>query len=103
MGAGHADRTETAATLATRPDLVRVKPLGTPRRATLSDPITIVGFDTVKFGAATLTMLSDAKQLSDIGPVGETATARANADMGKEIFEETANYLAELVEELKKI
>jgi creatinine amidohydrolase len=100
-GGGHADRREASAILAIHPNLVKAEHLGPPKRDTLSDRIKIENFDTVRFGPATLTMLLYTKQLSDIGPFGETAGG--SAEVGEEIFEKTASYIAELVEELKTL
>lgn len=100
-GPGHADRREVSAILAIRPDLVKHEQLDAQRPAALTDRITIETFDTVKFGPATLTMLLHTKQISNAGTFGQTTGGKP--EVGEEIFEKTAQYLAELVEELKKV
>jgi len=110
---GHADYIETAAMLAINPALVDLTVAKNHKNRSLTPNLHLDNLGVVNFKGHTLQIngvMTDVTFTGDMLEIGESSAQNydieptsANAEMGEKILESLADYLAEFVEEFRKV
>jgi creatinine amidohydrolase len=110
---GHADYIETAAVLALDPNLVDMAAAKNHKNLKLTDELSLDNLGVVRFKDATMQIngvMTDVTDTGDMLEYGESAAAdydiepsTATAEMGNQILDSLADYLAEFVGEFRKV
>ncbi len=113
LALGHADYVETAAVLALDKNLVDMPAAHLAVNKPLTPNIALDNLRVARFKGATLTVnciMTDITDKGDMMEFGLTSAAdykipptAGTAEMGEEIYEKLADYLAEFVEEFRKV
>ncbi len=110
---GHADYIETAAVLALDPNLVDMAAAKNHKNINLSDKLTLDNLGVVRFKDATMQIngvMTDVTATGDMLEYGESPAANydiepssSTAEMGNQILDSVADYLAEFIEEFRQV
>ncbi len=110
---GHADYIETSAVMALNPDLIDLSVARNHKNRNLTDKLAMQNLDIVRFKNANLlinSVMSDVTETGDMLEIGESPATNydieptsATAEMGNKILEAVADYLAEFIEEFRKV
>lgn len=110
---GHADYIETAAMLAINPDLVDLAVAKNHKNRSLTPALHLDNLGVVNFKGHTMRIngvMTDVTETGDMLEIGESAAqsydiepTSASAEMGNKILDTLADYLAEFIEEFRKV
>ncbi|HHY88919.1 MAG TPA: creatininase family protein [Chloroflexi bacterium] len=110
---GHADYVETAAMLAIDPSLVDWAEARNHKNLRLTDALELDNLGVVRFKGATMQIngvMTDVTETGDMLEVGESGATdydieptTATAEMGNQILDSLADYLAEFIDEFRKV
>jgi creatinine amidohydrolase len=113
LAIGHADYIETAAMLAVDESIVDMKSAKLATNKSLTDKISLDNLHVAKFGEGRVTVnlimtdITDDGAMMEYGLTGaksyETEPSTATKEMGEQIFEGLADYMAEFIEEFRKV
>ena len=101
---GHGGGEETAGIMAVDPSLVDMSQIDLPLEMTnLTDNLVATGFRTVRFKGVEIEILRNTPKVTDNGWIGPDHPNTATVEWGQEMVQTTANYILDLIEELKKV
>lgn len=110
---GHADYIETAAVLSLDPNLVDASVAKNHKNRSLTDKLSLDNLGVVRFKDATMQIngvMTDVTETGDMLEYGESPAANydiepmsATPEMGNKILDSVADYLAEFIEEFRKV
>lgn len=101
---GHGGGEETAGIMAVDPSLVDMSQIDLPLEMTnLSENLVATGFRTVRFKGVEIEILRNTPKVTDNGWIGPDHPGTATVEWGREMVQTTADYILDLIEELKKV
>lgn len=101
---GHGGGEETAGVMGVDPELVDYHEINSPHDLkNLSENLITTGFRSVRFKGVEFEVIRSTPEITDNGWIGPDHPETANVSWGKEMLQQTADYIAELVEEFKKV
>ena len=101
---GHGGGEETAGIMAVDPSLVDMSQIDLPLEMTnLTDNLVATGFRTVRFKGVEIEILRNTPKVTDNGWIGPDHPNTATVEWGQEMVQTTADYILDLIEELKKV
>lgn len=101
---GHGGGEETAGIMAVDPSLVDMSQIDLPLEMTnLSENLVATGFRTVRFKGVEIEILRNTPKVTDNGWIGPDHPNTATVEWGREMVQTTADYILDLIEELKKV
>lgn len=101
---GHGGGEETAGIMAVDPSLVDMSQIDLPLEMTnLSENLVATGFRTVRFKGVEIEILRNTPKVTDNGWIGPDHPGTATVEWGREMVQTTADYILDLMEELKKV
>ena len=69
----------------------------------LTDNLVATGFRTVRFKGVEIEILRNTPKVTDNGGIGPDHPNTATVELGQEMMQTTADYILDLIEELKKV
>ena len=101
---GHGGGEETAGIMAVDPSLVDMGKIDLPLEMTnLTENLVATGFRTVRFKGVEIEILRNTPKVTDNGWIGPDHPNTATVEWGQEMVQTTADYILDLIEELKKV
>ena len=101
---GHGGGEETAGIMAVDPSLVDMSKIDLPLEMTnLTENLVATGFRTVRFKGVEIEILRNTPKVTDNGWIGPDHPNTATVEWGQEMVQTTADYILDLIEELKKV
>ena len=101
---GHGGGEETAGVMAVDPSLIDMSQIDLPlEMANITDNLVATGFRTVHFKGVEIEVLRNTPKVTDNGWIGPDHPNTATPEWGQEMVQTTADYIVDLVEELKKV
>ena len=101
---GHGGGEETAAILGIDPSLVDRSEIGGALWfKDLSENLKTTGFRSVEYKGVSVDILRSTPHVTDSGWIGPDHPSTATEEWGREMLETTANYIADFMEEFKKV
>ena len=101
---GHGGGEETAGVMAVDPSLIDMSQIDLPlEMANITDNLVATGFRTVRFKGVEIEVLRNTPKVTDNGWIGPDHPNTATPEWGQEMVQTTADYIVDLVEELKKV
>lgn len=101
---GHGGGEETAGIMAVDPSLIDMSQIDLPLEMTnLTDNLVATGFRTVRFKGVEIEILRNTPKVTDNGWIGPDHPNTATVEWGQEMVQTTADYILDLIEELKKV
>lgn len=101
---GHGGGEETAGVMAVDPSLVDMSKIDLPLEMTnLTENLVATGFRTVRFKGVEIEILRNTPKVTDNGWIGPDHPNTATVEWGTEMVQTTADYILDLIEELKKV
>jgi len=100
---GHGGAEETAAVMSVNPNFVDMNSLEEMNVKDVSESLKGSGFKTISFKGVDISLPRNYKNVTDNGWIGKDHPKTATKQWGDEMLEATASYLAEFIEELKKV
>ena len=101
---GHGGGEETAAILGIDPSLVDRSEIGGALRfKDLSENLKTTGFRSVEYNGVSVDILRSTPHVTDSGWIGPDHPSTATEEWGREMLETTASYIADFMEEFKKV
>ena len=95
---------ETAAILGIDPSLVDRSEIGGALQfKDLSENLKTTGFRSVEYKGVSVDILRSTPHVTDSGWIGPDHPSTATEEWGREMLETTANYIADFMEEFKKV
>ncbi len=94
---------ETAAVMSVNPDFVDMISLEEMNVKDVSESLKGSGFKTISFKGIDISLPRNYKNVTDNGWIGKDHPKTATKQWGDEMLEATASYLAEFIEEFKKV
>ncbi|MEA5096220.1 MAG: creatininase family protein [Sedimentibacter saalensis] len=101
---GHGGGEETAGVMGVDPSLVDEEEIGGPLELkNISDNLVATGFRTIRFKGVEFEVLRNTPNVTENGWIGPDHPNTATVEWGKEMLQTTANYIVDLIEELKLV
>ncbi|MFA5531402.1 MAG: creatininase family protein [Lentisphaerae bacterium] len=101
---GHGSFQETAAVLGVDPKLVHYEYMDDEHLVDdVSSTLPTAGFDYVKFGESTVRMFRDTRSYATNGWLGKKHPKEATVEVGQEMLDTTADYIARFIDEFKTV
>lgn len=101
---GHGGGEETAGVMGVAPSLVDEEEIGGPLELkNISDNLVATGFRTIRFKGVEFEVLRNTPNVTDNGWIGPDHPNTATVEWGKEMLQTTADYIVDLIEELKLV
>lgn len=101
---GHGGGEETAGIMGVDPTLVDTSEIGGPLELkNINDNLIATGFRTIRFKGVEFEVLRNTRNVTDNGWIGPDHPNTATVEWGNEMLQATADYIVELIEELKKV
>lgn len=101
---GHGGGEETAAILGVDPSLVDKNEIGGPLELkNINDNLVATGFRTIRFKGVEIEVLRNTINVTDNGWIGPDHPNTATVEWGTEMLQKTADYIVDLIEELKTV
>lgn len=100
---GHGGAEETAGVLAVNPELVDFNAIEPMTFKNISDSLPQSGYYDVDFKGIKMTIPRKVKSITDNGWIGPDHPSKASIEWGAEMLNTTAKFIAEYVEEFRKI
>lgn len=101
---GHGGGEETAGVLAVDPSLVNKEEIGGPLELkNINDNLVATGFRTIRFKGVEFEVLRSTPNVTDNGWIGPDHPNTATVEWGTEMLKTTADYIVDLIEELKTV
>ena len=90
--------------MAVDPSLIDMSQIDLPlEMANITDNLVATGFRTVRFKGVEIDILRNTPKVTDNGWIGPDHPNTATLEWGQEMVQTTADYIVDLVEELKKV
>lgn len=100
---GHGGAEETAGLMAVNPDFVDMSAYEPMDIKNISDNLLGSGFNTINYKGIDITIPRNYTNVTNNGWIGKDNPQNANEKWGKEMLEATAQYLADFIEEFRKV
>lgn len=101
---GHGGGEETAGVMAVDPSLVDTAEIDGPLKLKdINDNLTATGFRSVRFKGVEIEILRPTPEVTDNGWIGPDHPNTATVEWGIEMLNNTADYIVDLIEELKQV
>lgn len=101
---GHGGGEETAGVMAVDPDLVDASEIGGPLELkNINENLVATGFRSIRFKGVEFEVLRSTPEVTDNGWIGPDHPNTATVEWGIEMIQTTADYVVDLIEELKTV
>lgn len=101
---GHGGGEETAGIMGVDPSLVDMSEIGGPLKLkNINDNLVATGFRTIRFKGVEFEVLRNTPNVTENGWIGPDHPNTATEEWGKEMLQTTADYIVDLIEELKTV